>query len=275
MAPDTVSRNAEWIEREYGREKWPEIERWIEAAITDDPDGGLGRIVGAVARRERRIGAPLDAYDSVYAGQPATGPVAAIAGAHQGLVVDAVVDACTPDTGLVLELGSGWGRNLLLCWLAGAPAGARYVAAEYTEAGRRASERLAALDPRVRFSSLPFDYRAADFSSLEPVEHAVVYSVHSVEQVDRVPVETIDAVRGLAQRVTCLHFEPVGWQLGDGERTGSSAGYAEKHDYNRNLVELLRGEAAEGRLRIDAELPEVLGLNPRNATTVVAWSSPV
>ena len=54
---------------------------------------------------------------------------------------------------------------------------------------------------------------------------------------------------------------------------GTSRAYAEHHDYNRDLLEVLRAEEAAGGLRIEAIEPDVLGLNPDNATTLVRWSA--
>jgi hypothetical protein len=146
------------------------------------------------------------------------------------------------------------------------------VAAEYTAAGRRASAALAELDPRLDFSAIPFDYH----EPVLPVDghrHAVVYTAHSIEQIPKVRPELIEAIRGVADRVTCLHFEPVGWQVESQEREGSTLAYAEEHDYNRNLVEVLREAEAGGRIAIEILRPELFGINPRNSTTVIRWTS--
>ena len=42
------------IEREYGQEKWPAVERLIEDEIAgESPDPSLARVLGRVIRRER------------------------------------------------------------------------------------------------------------------------------------------------------------------------------------------------------------------------------
>ena len=125
---------------------------------------------------------------------------------------------------------------------------------------------------RSRSISVRWDYHRPDLSVLGSVDEAVVFTAHSVEQIPRLSTQALDAIRGVARQVVCIHFEPVGWQLG-GEHPGTSAGYAEGHDYNRNLVELLRSEEQDGALMIDFALPDVVGVNPRNATTVIRWHS--
>jgi hypothetical protein len=114
-------------------------------------------------------------------------------------VLDAVADACTDETDLVLELGPGWG-------------------------------------PEVK-------------------------------------PELFEAIRGVAKRVTCIHFEPVGWQIAGYAGQASSSAYAEQHDYNRNLVECLTAEADAGRLVVDYIRPDVFGINPENSTTIIRWRS--
>jgi hypothetical protein len=248
-----VQRTAAWVDREYGQEKWPGIERLVETVVADEAD--LGRVVGRVARLE--AGEPLEPRQVIVDGEAVTLPNAAGRGAYQQLVVDAVLDACTPETDLVIELGSGWGRNLLLCWLQGGP-DATYVGAEYTEAGRRVAARLAGLDRRLRFESVPFDYHAPELDFRG--RHVVVFTAHSVEQIPQLKPEVIELILSLGERVRCLHFEPVGWQL-----TGGSDNYAVAHDYNRNLASVVPAT--------DLELVDVIGNTADNATSVIRYGS--
>ncbi|MEA2359007.1 MAG: hypothetical protein QOI62_2267 [Solirubrobacteraceae bacterium] len=268
-----VDRTPAWVAREYGAEKWPEVERLVDGAITAETEPQLARVLHRVARSQWESPNPLTRHDSVVDGHEVRLPRSAAFGAQQALILDVLAASCRPDTALVAELGSGWAWHLLSFWLSGGPPQARYVGAEYTQAGRRAASRLAALDSRLRFQSLAFDFHAPVLEAVDVDGHALVYTQHAVEQVPELRSELFAVIRSIASRVTCIHFEPVGWQVHAGVRAGSSRAYAEHHDYNRNLVELLREEEASGRLVIDAMAPEVVGVNPANATTVIAWSS--
>jgi hypothetical protein len=266
-----VVRDAHWIEREYGREKWPAIESLVEevAAREDDPF----RLVSEVARRERYPDGPLEPVEAVFGGGKAEVPASVVRGGYQALIVDTALDHCSADTDLVVELGSGWGRNLFLAWFAGGPRSARYVAAEYTEAGRRVAARLGALAPGLDLASIPFDYHAPDLELVSTGRRALVFTAHSIEQIARLPDAVVDQIRGLADEVTCVHFEPVGWQFRERELEGSSERYAAEHDYSANLAPLLRRRAQAGELELLAAIPEAVGINPANATTVVVWRS--
>jgi hypothetical protein len=100
----------------------------------------------------------------------------------------------------------------------------------------------------------------------------VLFTVHSVEQLPKLAPDIIARLAALAPLVTCLHFESVGWQLGrDGN--GSSGDYATRHDYNRNLMAVLDEHATSGILHLDTVLPNIVGINPMNATSLVMWRS--
>ena len=266
-----VVRDAAWIEREYGREKWPAIERLVDEVVEREDD--LVRVVSEVVRRERYPQGPLARVEAVFGGGRTEVPAAVARGGYQALIVDTVLEHCSADTELVVELGSGWGRNLFLTWLGGGPRRARYVAAEYTAAGRRVAARLASLAPGLDMASIPFDYHAPDLGLVTAGRRALVFTAHSVEQIAHLPETVVDRVRGLADEVTCIHFEPVGWQFRKRDLEGSSERYAAEHDYSANLASLLQERARAGELELLAVIPEAVGVNPANATTVVVWRS--
>ncbi len=272
---DAVSRTAAWIDREYGREKWPAIERFIDEAIAaEGPRPDLARVIRTVSRHERGWGgAAAEPAQVALNGVVTAAPRAAAVGAYLTVIPEVVVDACR-DNGaeLIVDIGSGWGQHLLTVWLAGGPRHATYVAAEYTEAGRRAAARLAALASEISFRAVPFDLHAPDLSVLGTVSSAVVLTVHAIEQAPSVDAAFFDAVLGLAPVVRGVHFEPIGWQMRPGEDTASRA-YAERNDYNRNLWSLLRAEADGGRIRIDTVVADAVGLNPQHPTSLVTWTS--
>ena len=267
-----VTRTREKVAVEYGEEKWPAMLRLIELERDAEPDAGLPRVLGRVARSQWKRDDPLATRPSTVDGAQVPLTLSASYGAIQGLLLEVVESACTDDTGLIVELGSGWGWHILTLWARGGQTAPAYVAAEYTAPGRTASERLAALDERLDFQAVAFDYHEPAFPDLEPVEHAVVFTAHSIEQIPHVTPALFEAIRGLGRRVTCLHFEPVGWQVGaEHDGRGTSQAYAEQHDYTRDLIPMLRAEEEAGRLTIDAVVPDVLGINPRNSTTLVQW----
>ena len=271
MEPAPVKRDAAWVEREYNREKWPAVDRAVEEISRSEPNPRLDRVLARVARSQWEGPDLMTDREHVFGGRTVETPTVVAFGGQSAMVSELVVSQCTEHTDLVVELGAGWAWHLLSVWLRGGPAGATYAAAEYTEAGRQAAERLAALDPDLEFRAIAFDYHNPVLEGLPKARHAVVFTQHSIEQIPQVRPELFAAICGLADEVTCIHFEPIGWQAGEPDRAGSSGDYAEQHDYNRNLLTALREEEAAGRLTVEMVRPEIVGVNPRNATSVVLW----
>jgi hypothetical protein len=256
-----VTRTREWVEREYDREKWPAARDAIADVVGTAAPGDLRHVVNRVAE--------LLLSSTVTSGAARDRLFARVdeAVAH---LVQRVAAAMTDQTGAVIELGSGWGRNLCEVYLRTGRADVAYVAAEYTPSGRRCTDALAEIDPGMSLTAVPFDLTAPDLAPVGRHAHAVVFTNHAIEQVPHVTDELLDAIRRVATDVTVLHFEPVGWQMHRG--SGSSESYATLHDYNRNLVEVLR--RAEGRqdIAIADIVVDAVGANQHNSSTYIRWS---
>ncbi len=270
----TVTRNASWIEREYGTEKWPEVLAHIEGQIQSG-EHSLARVVASVQRFKRGHSAGTRRAVVLHGAEHTMAWGLAWEGKY-GWMAESILEVCEADTDLVLEMGSGWGVNLCNVWLRGGPRKARYVAAEYTEAGRNCTQRLGTLDKDFDVHTAPFDYYNPEFPAPpNGCRHAVVFSSQSIEQIGQLGDALIDAVCGLAQRVTVVHIEPVGFQLPEAHRpadwTGTSAAYAERNDYNRNLWALLKHHEARGRLEVVDVDAEVIGTNPHNSVSRIIW----
>ena len=267
-----VNRTPEWIEREYGRDKWPALGALIEeVSASEGPNPTLGRVLARVTAQDFIAGRdPLATVEVPICGSLVRTSIAAMMGGIEAVVTNTLDRWCDPDTDVVVELGSGWSRSLLAFATTLGPRHARYFGAEYTDAGRDCADRLAALDPSIAFTSLAFDYNSPDLSTIRG-DCALAFTVHSLEQIPEVTPALIDEIRAIAARVTCVHFEPVGWQLGESAFT--SRAYAEHHDYNRNLWVLLTDEQRDGRLTIDHTTVDICGINPANASSVIAWSA--
>ncbi len=120
--------------------------------------------------------------------------------------------AIDPDTVNIVELGSGYSKNLFRIWFNGGPVEANYIGGEYTEAGRRCGGFLASLEPRIRYRSVPFDYYAPVFTDFEPNAKTFAFSCYSVEQVPEIDRRVFDALLAIPGLHRVVHIEPVGWQ---------------------------------------------------------------
>ena len=231
-------------------------------------EGHLARAGRAGEAGRRKMTA--DPAQGVGFGKPAIMPRAVLMGGRLALHSHALIEHCPPDADLVVELGAGWGANLFDLWLSGGPR-APYIAMEPTLAGRSAAEVLAALEPQLDLSTHAFDFHAPDYSSLK-ASRALVFSSHAIEQIAELKREAITGLFDIAPRLTCAHFEPVGWQTAAGSDVEAAHGYAERAGYNRNLWPLLKDLEAEGEITIKLMVPDIFSHKKVNASTLIVWS---
>ena len=182
------------------------------------------------------------------------------------------------DTTAIVELGSGWSSNLFQLYIAHGQTRSRTISfygGEYTQAGREAADVLARHDRSIDYTSFPFDYRQPEISVVPPQSgHVLVFTVHSVEQVDRIDPGLFAQLRALGADITLVHFEPVGWQrdaklrarrdaddeayfrkvgtrIASGRMPGvevAGAWWSWRRNYNRDLLPILEGLQRDGML---------------------------
>jgi hypothetical protein len=217
------------------------------------------------------VGASVEAADGTAYGKRVTLPKAALHGARRALHSH-VLTTVMPDADLVVELGSGWGNNLLDLYLAGGPRG-RYFALEPTRLGRQAVESLATLEPSLDLTALPFDYERPDYGSLPTADRLLVFTSHSVEQIQQLPEVAITRLFEIADEIVGVHFEPVGWQIDPAAagEVGATRAYSEANGYNENLWPLLNELADAAELTIETVVPDILHHKIWNASSLIVW----
>ncbi len=275
-----VVRDAGWVDREYNREKWSELLDLAESLVADG-ERSMPRLLSLLELHQRnswnRATTDSSPHASAAFAQLVNVPFTAAFEGFAGMVARTICNACRPETGCVVELGSGYGRFLFRVWLCGGPADAPYFAMEFTEAGRQCTRAIADLEPAIDMRVSPFDYNDPDYSVLPSgLGHAVVFSCQSIEQMPALKKEVLTGLFGVAREITCLHFEPVGWQLNEKDKTpgegASSKAYAEENDYNRNLWPLLMELRDESQIKIDRAEADIFGVVPENCVSIIGWT---
>ena len=209
------------------------------------------------------------------------------------LITDAVkmreaITAFGPGTRRIVELGSGWGKNLFNLFRFGAPFGAEYWGFELTSTGRTLMERVGAeCAPTMKIRSSAFDYYDADFSALAEPLDTCVFTHHSIEQIPQLPQTLIERTLAIPGFKMCLHMEPVGFQFAS-EKWLSGADqkslmskidadnrrFAEKRNQNANLYPMLRQMEQAGRIQIYSVKKYFTSHLLANATTLISWGPP-
>ena len=191
------------------------------------------------------------------------------------ILVNAVLGLCSEATESVVELGSGWGNQLVGCWLGGGPREAAYHACEPTSNGRRATELLASIEPRMRLFAHDFDYFAPAFSWFHGRGEVVVFTSHSIEQIAEIPDALFERLLDLGESVRVAHIEPVGWQIAEALGVSSALNREHKernrsYGFNENLWGRLDALEATGRITIRDVAIDIAGTS-YNPTSVIRW----
>jgi hypothetical protein len=179
----------------------------------------------------------------------------------------------------IVELGSGYGKNLFRLWLNGGPAQANYIGCEYTAAGRACAEYLASLEPNVRFISQPYDYYSPALISFDRIAKTFAFSSYSIEQIPEVGISAFDELLSIKGLWKVVHIEPVGWQrptaLGEGRLMREMEKSARSMSYNRNLFSVLETLERSGRIVVESVKHNFLAHRPNLPGTVITWSPAV
>jgi hypothetical protein len=199
----------------------------------------------------------------------------------------AAIDAFGPKVERIIELGSGWGKNLFNLFRFGAPLATEFIALELTETGREITRTVAAqAAPTMRLTTRAFDYYEPDFGFLTENKPTAVFTHHSIEQIPEVSPRLIDAILSIPGFTKCVHLEPCGFQIPTNNwLANGNAGlmqsidarnkrFAEKRNQNKNLYPLLRQYEQQGRISIHAVCKYFTSHLMENGTTLIVWGPP-
>ena len=175
----------------------------------------------------------------------------------------------------VVELGCGYGRNLFEIFYCSGATKIAYFGGELTESGIALARAIAALEPAMDVSFFHFDYMKPDLAAVPKVDRALVFTMHSIEQVRNIDPALFGVIRGIARHVTCIHLEPFGFQLANlGPVSKAHTKYAQALGMNDNFIPALMAAKDRSWLTIDMLATEMfLPSHPHNPTSLAIWTS--
>jgi hypothetical protein len=100
-------------------------------------------------------------------------------------------------------------------------------------------------------------------------------TAHAIEQVPEIERSLIESMLAVSPHVSCVHFEPVGFQLEAHSRhgeVGATREYADSVRHNTNLISTLQDAAKDGALEIMGIERDLYGHKVMNGLSVVSWS---
>lgn len=192
---------------------------------------------------------------------------------YMNFVLD-FLQECEP-VDCIIELGCGYGRNLVELFYNGGPK-IPYYGGELTESGRAIGDALASLSKEQTISFHAFDHVSPDLSWMPPCKRAFIYTVHSIEQVHKIDTAFFECIAGAAEHVIGLHLEPFGFQVdpdfGDVTKIQAEQFHAKK--WNINFYETLKQAEENGTLSVDfIKTEQFFPEDPLNPTSVAIWQN--
>ena len=265
-------RDENFVLNEYDIHKWPTVVRLAKDEIKKG-ETNITRLLNKINIKNRNKNSDK-IIKIILNNQNVKIPVEFAISGNQSYICQKILSCCTKNTTAIIELGSGYGRNLFWTWLYGGPQKIKYFGLEYTKSGREASDIIASLEKNINFISKEFNYYDPNFSFLKDIGgHIVFFTVHSIEQIPLLDKRVFTELLSLGKNFTCIHFEPIGWQITHKKtKKGSTKEYANLHDYNTNLYNEILKLKKEKLISINEVLPNFLCINPKNGTSVISWN---
>ncbi len=210
-------------------------------------------------------------------------------------VIANITGRVTEDTDMLVELGSGWGKNLFLVYLQGLFKQMHYVACEPAKSGRRATDILGSLEKDMRVTTRNFDFYDPDMSFIEGKPNVLFFTNHSIEQCIHFNSQVYDMMLEKSGQCTCIHMEPIGWQrhpqseeikkiiaenkipedmpvkIHNEELLKNSMAWAGSFRYNTDLLKVIERYQKSGIIDVEVIKFDIFGINPFNPSSLIVW----
>ena len=243
----------------------------------------LGRVIACLNRGNPDAAAQqlLDRYGLLFLGRRFTGLTDYIyhfplCGLALHTEISRHIDE---DTVNIVELGSGYGKNLFRLWLEGGPPRAKYFAFEFTANGRKCASYLASLESGIKLETRAFDYYAPKIDGFDRNAKTFVFTSYSIEQIPTIGTAVFEELLAMPGLAKVVHVEPFGWQRPRGsivdeverELQGEVERFARASRFNTDLLAVCEGLRAARRIEIEELKFDFLAGTPNLPASVIAW----
>lgn len=198
------------------------------------------------------------------------------------LQIETILELAHENVDTIVELGAGYGSNLIR--LASGFQGRtgdtfsqrdiKLIMAEYTSSGRALCSEFLKLKNAPDMSLEHIDHKEPDLSFINQSERLLIFTIHSIEQVAKIPPNYFDVLSRAAPIVHGVHIEPVGFQFEpDSSKWDRHRAFVEKNGWNQNFAEVIRKAESDGLIAIDSIDTNFSAGQPENPSTLVTWHS--
>jgi hypothetical protein len=177
----------------------------------------------------------------------------------------------------IVELGAGYGQNIIKMLHRYGPLGAQVYAGEYTQSGRDLATYLLSKIPDANVKVFAVDHKAPDLSVVEESDNVLLISIHSIEQVTQIGSDYFEQLTKNFNRVHGMFFEPFGFQLRNsnapqGEVSKKHEESAREKGWNLNLGPVALAAQAEGIIKIRSLFKNIMPGDNLNPTSFMYWT---
>lgn len=196
--------------------------------------------------------------------------------------IETIIKEITDDTDLVVELGAGYGGNLIRLDRASigktgktlSERKIRVLMAEYTTTGRNLCEAFLKCKNSPEMELHFIDHKAPDLSFLGSTVNPLILTVHSIEQVAAIPSDYFKILSQAGQNVRGIHIEPVGFQFEpENPKWKAHEDFVKRQEYNLNFASVIKQAEKNGYISIDKIDTNFAAGQEENPSTLVVWSS--
>lgn len=246
---------------------WGMILKNIESLIEEDIDlDDLWMKNNLFELKNSSLGRVFDNAPYIYERYARYASIEKILVLKNKIINDVVSKYIDHNTDLIIDLGSGWGRNSIQLTKT---YNNKILACELSDAGRAATD-IISEKYNLNIKTLPFNYykygNLIDTLRNKEYEKIVFFSYHSIEQIPEIEKGLFQSIVDLKiENISCFHVEPVGWQVLRTPKT------TEKR-YNNNLISVLRKLEAENQIAINNIEVDHFGFKHSNTGTLIEWS---
>lgn len=174
---------------------------------------------------------------------------------------------------VIIELGSGWGRNIYYMLQKNIINNQRIISGEFNKTGCIIQESIKNnFFKNQHLNIYHFDYKNSNnfFDQVKkiekPFQKCLVFTKHSIEQITEIDNDFFDNLLQICPQIKCIHFEPIGWQISEKSFCKSS------NYYNRNLFSKLEEYQNKNLIKIkNVELDFLSVTRPGNTSTLIEW----
>jgi len=176
----------------------------------------------------------------------------------------------------IIELGSGWGRNIFYYINKFNLTNKKIISGEYTNEGVEAQlfiKNKFFKNHNLEIFSFDFNNSENFFEKIkEKYNNVLVLTFWSIEQVTNINPNFFENLFKIGENISCTHIEPIGWQIStESIIKENKTGF--RHYYNKNLYNELQNLEIQNKIKINNIIVNYFNFkNKESCGSLIEWT---